>query len=66
MERIVIDLRGLGFDDADTQKILEMTYSIVVRYLEEKAHPHADSVVALGPGWVGIEAYAKDLPKQSD
>lgn len=63
LDEIKIDLRGLDIDELEAQKILEAARLTLIQVLTEKAHPQTNAVVALGPGWIGIEAYAENLPE---
>lgn len=55
MEELKIDLRGLDVNEQECEKILEAARKTLIQILIDKAHPNADLVVALGPGWIGIE-----------
>jgi hypothetical protein len=66
MSELKIDLRGLDLNEEEMQELLSSAHASLLKILENKAHPEINSVVALGPGWIGIEAYANNLPEQSD
>lgn len=55
MDNILIDLEGLGLTEAEAEKLQEHLRQQVVEFLKVGVEKPQTDIVALGPGWVGIQ-----------
>jgi hypothetical protein len=54
-EEIVISLAGLDLDEEEAAALQEHLRNQLVEFLKARGAPPKADLVALGPGWIGIE-----------
>lgn len=55
-ERITVDLMGLNLNEQEKVDLQEHLHKQLIEFLKVSGAKAPDAVVALGPGWIGIQA----------